>query len=246
MTEQAHEERTDERAERPVLRREFTAEISEGDGRTVDVRVVPYDTQARVSDGGPAYLEEWANGCFDAQLRAANRVDVLMNFEHEPGSGGLIGRGTQLRSEADGLHGTFRIFDNDKGNIMLELVREGVLGGVSLEAYAKRSIRTAAGVIRRVDARLRNVALCRTPAFKDAVVLAVREDVVFDEDLLPIDIDPELVERCRRLGIKLPQRMAHPAKTDTPADAGTSTDGTRLNQSTPNTEESWHEAHRAS
>jgi len=64
-------------------------------------------------------------------------------------------------------------------------------------------------------------------------VLAIREaelenEITFDEEMLPVVPDPELIERCRRLGIRLPQRyQAHPEPADTPAEAGTSEDGTR-------------------
>jgi HK97 family phage prohead protease len=230
-TAQAAEDtaRTDTDVRRPLIR-EFAAELTPGDGRTVEVRVVPYGIPAIVSDGGPAYQEEWAAGCFDDQLRAANRVDVLLNFEHLQGPGGLIGKGTELRSEPDGLHATFRMLKGQDGDKTLELVNDGILGGVSLEAYAKKSVRTAEGVVRRVKAHLRNVALCRNPAFADARVLAVREEpeFVIDEDLLPVSIDPELVERCRKLGIALPESLkAHPGETGTPAPAGTPEDGTR-------------------
>lgn len=223
-----------ERAERLVLRRTFEADITVGDGRTLDVRVVPYGVQADVSDGGPVYREEWAEGCFDAQLGAANRVDVLLNFEHERGIGGLIGRGLALRSvPGDGLHATFRIFDTQDGDKAIELVREEVLRGVSLEAYAKKSVRTAEGVVRRVKAHLDKAALCRRPAFKDAVVLALREEAIFDEELLPVEIDLELVARCERLGIALPERMkAHLAATGTPDESGTPEGDTRPDEST--------------
>ena len=45
--------------------------------------------------------------------------------------------------------------------------------------------------MRRVKAHLRNVALCRDPAYKDAVVLAVREAPVIDEDTATGRHDPE-------------------------------------------------------
>jgi Escherichia/Staphylococcus phage prohead protease len=228
MSEATQDEQATEAPERALLVREFPAEITAGDGRTVDVRVVPYGVQANVSDGGPVYREEWLAGCFDEQLRAANRVNVLLNFEHQAGIAGIVGRGVDLRSEADGLHGTFRMLNTQDGDKALELVNEGVLGGVSLEAYGKKSIRSHDGVVKRVKAHLDKVALCRRPAFKDAVVLAIREEVIFDEELLPIEIDPELVERCRRLGIKLPESMkAHPDETGTPAETGTPERGTR-------------------
>lgn len=191
---------TDETQDDGVLRREFAAVLEAGDGRTVDARIVPYGIQAQVSDRpGVVYREEWVAGCFDDQLCAANRVDVLMNFEHQPGLRGLIGRGTALRSEPDGLHGSFRIFDGQDGDKALELAREGVLAGISLEAYAKKSIRAADGTVRRVKAHLDMVALCRRPAFKDARVLAVRAEVILDEELLPLELDPEQLARAQRL-----------------------------------------------
>jgi uncharacterized protein len=223
-------EQETQRAERPVLLRSFEAELTAGDGRTIDVRVVPYGEVAEVSDGGPVYREEWAPGCFDDQLRAANRVDVLLNFEHQIGIGGLIGRGLSLRDQSDGLHATFRIFETQDGDKAIELVREGILGGVSLEAYAKKSVRTAEGVVRRVKAHLDKAALCRRPAFASAMVLALRQEpeTVLDEELLPVELDPELIARCERLGIALPERLkAHLAAAGTPSQDGTPESDTR-------------------
>ena len=86
-------------------------------------------------------------------------------------------------------------------------------------------------VIQRVRAHLDAVALCRVGAFASAVVTALRteDQTIVDAELLPNDIDPELVERCRKLGIALPQRyQAHPEdETDTPSGEGTSEVGTR-------------------
>lgn len=223
-----------ERAERPVLRREFVAEFTPGDGRTVDVRIVPYGERITHNDGhggvarGVDYTEEWMPGVFDHQLGAANRV--LANFEHQEGIGGVVGHGIALRSEQDGLHGSFRLHDTGDGDKTLALVRDGVLDGVSLEARPVKNVRTAQGVIQRVKANLHAVAFTRFAAFAGARVLAIREEPenIFDEEILPVGPDPELIERCRRLGIRLPQRyQAHPAETDTPAETGTSADGTR-------------------
>ena len=199
------------------------------------MRVVPYGVPAEVSDGGPTYREEWAPGCFDEQLVAGHRLKVLLNFEHEPGIRGVVGKGISLRSANDGLHGSFEVLNTATGDTALELVNAGILDGVSLEAKPKKSVRTIAGVVRRVRAHLVNVALCRDPAFTDARVLAVREEpIMLDEDLLPVPIDPELVERCRALGVTLPQRLkAHPAETGTPTQLGTPADGTRQEDHVP-------------
>lgn len=163
-------------SEREVIKREAVGTIEgTGDGRTVDVRVVPWNTEARVTDNGrDYYIEKWMPGCFERQVSAPNRVDVLMNFEHERGIGGVIGRGTQLKDQPDGFHGTFRMLQAADADKALELVNEGILTGVSLEAEPIESVRED-GVVKRIKARLVNVALCRSPAFADAQVLAVRE-----------------------------------------------------------------------
>lgn len=215
-----------------MIQRTFEAEITPGDGRTIDVRIVPYGERATVADGfggvarGIPYEEEWMPGVFDHQVAAANRV--LANFEHQSGIGGVVGHGIALRSSHDGFHGSFRALKTESGDTALELVKEGVLAHVSLEARPVKSIRSAAGVVQRVKANLRAIAFCRSPAFAGAQVLAVREqDIVFDEDHLPVAMNPQLIERCRRLGIRLPQRyQGHPDETDTSADADTSATGT--------------------
>jgi HK97 family phage prohead protease len=228
-----------EPAERPVLRRSFEAEITPGDGRTIDVRVIRYNAPATVADPPSfvTYREEWAPGVFDDQMQAANRL--LANVEHELGIGGIVARGVSYSSDTDSLYATVRMLNGQDADKTLELVNDGVFGGISLEAFPKKSIRSATGVVRRVKAHLDKIAFCRRPAFEDAVVLAVRHEVidehVVDDELLPLDIDPATLERCRVLGVRLPERYkAHPAGTGTPAEPGTPEDGTRLNTTQAN------------
>jgi hypothetical protein len=89
------------------------------------------------------------------------------------------------------------------------------------------------------------LAFCREGAFKGALVLAVRTppEQIVDEALMPVDMDPERVERLRAQGIVLPDRYskAHPAETDTPAEAGTSDDGTRHTDTTTSSKENGDE-----
>lgn len=220
---------TTETPERAFLVRAYDADIAAGTGRTIDVRIVPYGETATVNDGfggvarGVPYQEQWMPGVFNHQLNAANRV--LANVEHQLGIQGIVGHGLALREASDGFHGSFKAHENADGDKALMLVNEGVFSGISLEAQPVKNIRTSAGVVQRVKANLRGIAFCRQGAFAGAQVLAVREahNVVdeIDESLLPVDMDPETVERCRRLGISLPQRyQTHPA--DTPAQTGTS------------------------
>lgn len=163
----------EEAVERETIVREFPVEFSEGDGRTLEARIVPFNTPTVVRDnGGEPYTETWLPGAFENQTRAANRV--LLNFEHEPGLGGVVGHGTDLVERDDALYGTFRVLDGPDGDKTLQLVNEGMLTGISLEAVALRSVKRGS-IVQRVRAHLDKVSLCRFPAFKEAQVLAVRE-----------------------------------------------------------------------
>src|SRR5574337_1803208 len=70
-----------------MIRRSFAAEVTAGDGRTVDVRIVPFGERISHNDGlggvprGEWYEEEWMPGVFDHQLNAAHRL--LANFEQD-------------------------------------------------------------------------------------------------------------------------------------------------------------------
>jgi len=187
--------------------REFPVELAEGDGRTIDLRVVPYNTVARVADppSWEPYDEMWMPGAFAGQLQAANRVEVFLNFEHQQGLQGIIGHGAELRDTPAGLEGTFRVHDNADGEKALSLVREGLLRGVSLEAKPMRSTREG-GVVQRLKAHLDKVSLVRTgrPAYKDAMVLAVRTR---PPEPVPV-FDPDLAARLARVGVILPPALA--------------------------------------
>jgi HK97 family phage prohead protease len=224
-----------------LLEREFVATAVEVEGRTVDVRIVPFGEVARVADppDWDQYDEEWLPGCFDHQLNAANRVHA--NYQHERGIANVVGHGLSLRREDDGYHGTFTILDTQNGDTALGLIKGGALPGVSLEAFARKSVRTAAGVVQRVKADLKGLAFCREGAFAGAQVLAVRTppEQILDEELLPHDLDPERVERLRAQGIVLPDRYtkAHPDDSDTPAETGPSDDGTRQTEANTSSKE---------
>lgn len=159
----------------------------EGDGRTLYGRVVPYNVVADVADPPTfkPYKESFQPGAFRAQLQAANRIDVLLNYEHRQGIADVVGRGVSLSEESDGLYGTFRMLEHGDGDKALELYHAGVLRGLSTE-FSVRKSRTVDGVVQRIDARIGNVALCREhgsgfsggkAAYPGAQVLAVRTDV---------------------------------------------------------------------
>jgi HK97 family phage prohead protease len=126
----------------------------------------PWDRPARVADA-PNYealpRDVVCRGAFDDQL--GDRGKVFVNVEHESGVRGIVYRGVELRDEREGLHGTFKLHKNIGGDKTLELVREGLFDGISLEAIALQSIREG-GVVKRLQAKLKavpRVAILRSP-----------------------------------------------------------------------------------
>ena len=163
------------------LIRDFVADIeirSDGTGRTVHGILVPYNTLARVSDGGPAYEEMFAPGAFARDIEARNGdyrgVKFLYQHQHdEP-----IGRAVELRDDAAGLFGALRVAKTSKGDEVLELLREGVLDSFSI---GFRPIDPAPGdplninePVVRVKAGLRETSVVTFPAYAGALIAGVR------------------------------------------------------------------------
>lgn len=210
MSEALQETQETERPERAVLVREVAVTAEIGDGRTLEMRVVPFDeigTAADPPDFKP-YREQFMPGAFQNQERAAHRI--LLNFEHIQGLQGVVGHGVTLREGSDGYYGTFRVHDTQDGEKALTLLREKVIEHGSIEFIPLKSVRTAGGVIQRVKAHLDKLSLTRRePVYSKTAVLGLREqqEIVLEESLLPVPVDLEMVDRCRRLGIALPARL---------------------------------------
>ena len=192
------------------LVREVTFAV-EGDGRTIEARIVPYNTPTQVVDAphnggtGIPYVERWVPGAFAKQEKAADKV--LLNFEHERGLRGVVGHGLALREAPDALYGTFRVHPGPDGDKALHMVNEGILSGLSIEAMPVKTSRSKEGFVDRIKARLDNVALVRKGAYADALVLAVREAPP-DDDPPPPEPEPdsakvvEVEETLKRMGYR--------------------------------------------
>ncbi len=229
-TTEIQEENREDR-ESGLLCRSFAAEMTAGDERTIDVRIVPYGVEAEVSDDGrTSYREMWMPGAFSDQVRGAQAgraSHVMVNFRHGQSFSDVIGHGVALVERDDAFYGSFRILSGNDGDKALELVRADALSKVSLEAYPKKSSRVN-GVVQRMKGHLVNIALTPQGAYDAAAVLAIREEQMAvdeaEEIAASLDMDPEMVERLQRAGISLPARYhrteeAHPAGH--PVDDGT-------------------------
>ena len=93
-----------------LLCRTFAAEVTAGDGRTIDVRIMPYGEKITHDDGfggvpkGIPYQEQWDFGAFSDQVRAAEvgRANkVLVNFEHGDRLIDVVGNGKTLREDRE-------------------------------------------------------------------------------------------------------------------------------------------------
>jgi phage head maturation protease len=207
---------------RDILVRTYGVEAQMSDDRTLDVRVVPFDEVVQVADPPDfkPYKEQFMPGVFSRQESAANRVLLRVGPGHtgldantgerKPGLAGVIGHGTELVNADDGYLGRFKMHSGAEAETARELVREGVLHGVSAEFLPVVSRRSSEGIVQRVKAHLDSVLLTYQPAYSKAQVLAMREeDEVFeDESLMPPPVNKALLERCFDLGIDLPEGMA--------------------------------------
>lgn len=156
------------------ITRAFTGDLevrADSEGRTIAGIVVPYDTVAMVSDGGPAYKESFARGSFKRTIQHRGpRVKLL--YQHnarEP-----IGRALTLREDPEGLYGEFRVSNIPDGDHALELVRDGVLDSFSVGFTGIKSEKRN-GVVVRTEVALREASLVTFPAYEDARITAVRE-----------------------------------------------------------------------
>jgi HK97 family phage prohead protease len=155
------------------------------EGRTVELRIVPWGVTAQTADGPEAF----SRGAFKGT--DATRVTI----EAQRHGGPLVGRGVSLEERDDAAYLTARIAPTPAGDELLTLAREGVLQDASVVFVPRTSKRRSDGVVERQSVDLRRVAILERGAYPGAGVVAVRaaEDEV--QDMTDqVDIQP-LVER---------------------------------------------------
>jgi len=169
-----------------TLLRSYAVEDAQIDGRTLDVRCVPYGVVAvvreRRDDGTwtPPYQEAWERGAFRHVSRAANRVPLVVGRHSQRGDPfSDIGRGVDFDEREDGLHGSFVVDSSPFGEHALAKVVSGQWRGISIGAAPRRHRDEGnperGGTRWRTLAHLDHVLLTEAPAYVDAEVLAVRE-----------------------------------------------------------------------
>ena len=165
-----------------VLTRGFVPELEVraaskgGDGRTIEGIAVPYGVAQRIDS---TLTEQFARGAFAHQVNAAHRV--RLGREHPLMGGTVIGKAVELREDAAGLWGAFRVSETEAGDETLTLVRDGVLDELSVGFRARQDRRLKDGTIERVKADLIEVSVVFMGAYgREAVVTGVRRAAGFD------------------------------------------------------------------
>lgn len=137
-----------------------------GDGMTLEGVAVPFSQRY-------ALFSDYAE-VIDPDCDFGTRKAVKVSREH----GDLIGKLTDMRSEADGLHVVAKLADTESGREAAELVREGVYDGFSIgfRPVENRVIDANDGVTevhrRKVD--LFEVAVTGIPAYPAAEITGQR------------------------------------------------------------------------
>ena len=137
-----------------------------GDGMTLEGVAVPFNQRY-------ALFSDYAE-VIDPDCDFGTRKAVKVSREH----GDLIGKLTDMRSEADGLHVVAKLADTEGGREAAELVREGVYDGFSIgfRPVENRVIDADDGVTevhrRKVD--LFEVAVTGIPAYPAAEITGQR------------------------------------------------------------------------
>lgn len=141
-----------------------------GDGRTIEGIAVPYAQRQQIN---PELVEQFARGAFNHQLRAPNRVRLAR--DHVMLGGTVIGKAIELRDDAAGLWGAWRVSATPVGDETLTLVRDGVLDELSVGFQERQNRVIAGGVVERVKADLFEVSVVLQGAYgQGAAVTGVR------------------------------------------------------------------------
>lgn len=158
-----------------------------GDGRTVYGIAVPYNLPQRINR---KLREAFAPGVCAHQMRAASRISFAHG--HIPLGGILLGRTLEMRDDAAGLYGEWRVSKTKAGDEALELINDGALNQLSV-GFRERPDGNQVlqdGTVLRTKVDLFEVAAVPAGAYGDAATIAgVRS---LNDDTLIEDIPAQL------------------------------------------------------
>ena len=150
---------------------------SDGDGRTVLGRAVPYGQTAPIGGGKS---ERFVMGAFSRQIGGGQLHTVKLHASHSGRQAGdilsQVGKTVHLAEQSDGLHGAWQLYDTAAGDHVLQLVKTGEVTGLSIGFKALDTKLGSDGAYERHGAHLDHVALTTSPVYAGAQVTAVRSE----------------------------------------------------------------------
>jgi HK97 family phage prohead protease len=134
--------------------------------------IVPFNTAQRIDS---RLTERFLPGVFRKQLAAPHRIPLFR--DHEMHGGTLIGKALELREDAAGQYGAFRVAPTLAGDEALALVEDGALNQWSIGFREGQNRRAPDGTVERVSAILTETAIVLRGAYGDeAAIHEVREE----------------------------------------------------------------------
>jgi HK97 family phage prohead protease len=188
-------------------KRSFEIREADYDKREVVGRAVPYN---EVIDIGGGYQEEFTSGAVDLT------ADVKLFRDHKE----VIGKVQELEDRKDGLWVRAKISKTQLGDETLELVKDGGIRSFSVGFIPVVDEKQDRKIIRKkVD--LKEVSLVAFPAYENASVVEVREEVNQEEksmDNTNTDASTQIAE-VRSFAEELERKIEvlSTAKVETPA-----------------------------
>lgn len=160
-----------------------TPERVAGDGRTVRVRLVAWDTPSQVTDdqGRTWYQESFKRG----GLQVPPDVTLIPATVNHGGE--TIGRLITIDDQPDGLYGDIRVSATRAGDDQLALIDDGLLS-VSVEFDDHAGKAAHGSTVERDDAVVRAIAFTTVPQHSSAAVLGRRSH----QETTPMSDDPNL------------------------------------------------------
>lgn len=171
----------------PIITRSFAdADLSiRSDGRTIYGLAVPFDSLTSIRDSEGDYSEQFQFGAFSHTINrgALHRVKLRMLHDKSSTSGVAV----ELREDAAGLVAAMRVSKTQRGDEMLELVRDGAfdqfsvgfrpvkttwsdLGGLS----GVRTSPARGATATRTEVQLLEISVVDFAAYDDALIGGVR------------------------------------------------------------------------
>lgn len=176
-----------------------------GDGRTIYGLAVPYNAPTRINKD---LVEEFIRGAFDHQVNAPQRVKFAR--EHMLLGGTLIGALSHMRDDTAGLYVEMRASRTPVGDETLELVRDGALNELSIWFEERQNRRAPGGVLQRVKAHLREVAVVLQGAYGElATTAGVRSAGQFAEPARIENTEMDLRRQAEQFLNGLPEPVDH-------------------------------------